>query len=554
VTATDWKSAWETTLQLANGWVAGIEQARQANLAAATRSLELMTNTYTRLWGRPAKGLLPADRRFTDDAWKTNLAFDWIKQAYLTAAQWMVDVADGLEELDPAIHRRAVFWTRQVADALSPANFALTNPVVLQETIRTGGANLVQGMLHFLSDAQKGRISHVPEGSFKVGKNLAITPGKVVYRSPLIELIQYTPTTEHVRAGPILVIPPWINKYYVMDMRPDNSMFKYLVDAGFTLFVISWKNPDSSMRHLDWEDYMAQGPLDALRVVKAITGAEPVNMVGYCVGGLMLEVTLAYMAAVGDKTANTATYFATHQDFTDAGDLAAFISDPDVRFLEWLMDISGGYLDGRNMGATFSMLRANDLIWRYVVNSYLMGEEPRAFDLLYWNGDGTRVPERVHSFLLRNLYLENRLIEPDRLTVQGVGIDVRRITTPTYAVASLRDHIVPWKGAFRVRELMGGPVRFVLTEGGHVAGIINPPAEKKRSYWTNESKTTPRRAEDTADPEAWFANATEHQGSWWVDWIPWLEERSGEQITPPPMGSDEFPPLADAPGTYVLEE
>jgi polyhydroxyalkanoate synthase len=305
---------------------------------------------------------------------------------------------------------------------------------------------------------------------------------------------------------------------------------------------------------MEWDDYMFQGPLEALRVVEAITGAERVNLIGYCVGGLMLEVTLAYLAAGGDEIVNglnlpkvnTATYLATHQDFTDAGDIAVFISEPEIQFLEWLMDVSGGYLDSRNLATTFNTLRANNLLWRYAVHNYLMGQEPAAFDLLYWNNDGIRVPGRVHSFLLRDFFLENRLIEPNGLHIRGVGLDVRQITTPTYIVAAIGDHIVPWKGAFKMHELMTGPTRFVLTKGGHIAGIINPPAKKKRAYWTNERKI--------ADPETWLAGAVNHQGSWWIDWIPWLVEQSGEQITPPPMGTDTFPPITDAPGTYVLEK
>jgi len=368
----------------------------------------------------------------------------------------------------------------------------------------------------------------------------------VVYRNQLSELLQYTPTTASVRAVPILVIPPWINKYYVMDLRPENSMFKYLVDSGFTVFAISWKNPDSSMSDLDWEGYMAQGPLEALRVLKAITGAARVNMIGYCLGGIMLETTLAYLAAVGDATPNTATYFASHQDFNDVGDVAAFISDPEVRFLEWLMDLGGGYLDGRNMAATFNMLRANDLLWHYVINNYLMGKEPPAFDILYWNSDGTRIPKTVHSFLLRNFFLVNNLAKPDFLKLNGVGIDLKRITTPAYTVGASEDHIVPWRSAFKMRDLVSGPVRFILAESGHIAGIINPPAQKKRGYWTNESATK--------DPEEWFAGATKHEGSWWVDWVPWLEKRSGKLVAPPSLGNADFPPLMDAPGTYVLEK
>jgi polyhydroxyalkanoate synthase len=418
-------------------------------------------------------------------------------------------------------------------------------------------------MQNLVTDLQNGRISQVSQDAFKVGENLACTPGKVVYRNKLIELIQYSPTTEQVHAIPILVIPPWINKYYVMDLSPENSMFKYLVEAGFTLFTLSWRNPDSSLRDLDWEDYMALGPLEGMRVVKAITGAERVNLVGYCLGGIMLQVTLAYLAALDKETINslelpephTATYFATHQDFSDVGDVAVFISDPEIRFLDWLMTVSGGYLDGRNMAATFNTLRANDLLWHYVINNYLLGKEPPEFDLLYWNSDGTRVPQTVHMFLLRNFFLVNNLAKPDHLQMNGVGIDVRRITVPTYTVAAQSDHIVPWKGAFKMRDMVSGPVRLVLGESGHIAGIINHPAKNKRGFWINpEMDAALEQTQSEIDPEAWLEGATRVKGSWWVDWTPWLKGQSGELVPPPALGNDEFSPLEDAPGTYVLEK
>jgi polyhydroxyalkanoate synthase len=544
----EWISAWEKTLEVANGWATGVAKTQEATLSAATRHLELMTNTYARLWGADVPDVLPADRRFKDAAWSENLAFDALKQFYLITGKWLVEMTEGLEEIDPDLRKRTQFWMQQAVDASSPTNFAATNPEVLQEIVRTGGANLVQGMENLRSDLQKGRISMVPDGAFEVGNDLAITPGKVVYRNPLIELIQYTPTTKQVREIPILVIPPWINKYYVMDMRPENSMFKYLVDAGFTLFTISWKNPDESVLELEWADYMEMGIIEALRVVQDITASEKVNTVGYCLGGIVEQVTLAYLAAKGDETVNTATFFATHQDFTDVGDVDVFLSGPEVRLLELLMDVSGGYLDGKNMAATFNMLRANDLLWHYIVHNYLLGKEPPAFDLLYWNSDGTRIPGKVHSFLLREFFLTNKLKEPDAIQIRGVGIDTRQVTIPVYAVACERDHIVPWRGASQIRQMMGGPVRFVLAESGHIAGIINHPARKKRGYWLN----TARNAKGL-DSDEWFAGATKHEGSWWVDWVPWLKRRSGKMVEPPKMGSDTHAPIMDAPGTYVLE-
>ena len=537
---------WKSFFDYMNGTVAAIGRAQEASLLAALRSMELTTNTYARLWGFNGEEVIQSDKRFKDDAWQNNLAADVMKQAYLITASWMEDSADGLAAIDPQIHQRTKFWTKQIADGFSPTNFALTNPAVMQETIRTGGTNLARGMQNLYDDLQSGRISQVPEGSFKVGENLALTPGEVVYRNPLIELIQYSPTTEEVNEIPILAIPPWINKYYVMDLSPKNSMYKYLVESGFTVFTISWKNPDESILDLEWDDYMDLGPLDALRVIKDITGAEQVNTIGYCLGGIIQQVTLAYLARIEDDTVNTATYFATHQDFSNAGDVTVFISDPEVEYLEWLIKTSGGYLDGRNMAATFSMLRANDLLWNYVVNNYLMGKQPPAFDLLYWNSDGTRVPGRVHSFLVREFFLKNKLMEPNGINVKGAGVDLEQITTPTYTVAATADHIVPWQGAFLMRELQGSPVRFVLSTGGHIAGIINHPDKSKRVYWTNDS--------DTTDPEDWLQDAEEHKGSWWIDWVPWLEGHSGKKVAPPSMGNEEYTPITSAPGTYVLEK
>jgi polyhydroxyalkanoate synthase len=537
---------WGQMFNWMGGTMTAIEQAQQASIQATMRTFELTANTYARFWGIKPKQVVPSDRRFRDDAWSENVPFDIMKQAYLITSQWLVDMTEGIKDTDPDAHLRVKFWTKQLADALSPSNFLLTNPVVLQEIVRTGGANLTEGMKNFITDVRKGRISQVPADSFEVGKDLAVTPGKVIYRNSLIEIIQYTPSTKKVRGIPIVVVPPWINKYYVMDMRPENSMYKYLVDAGFTLFTISWKNPDKSVLHLDWDDYIEMGLLKALEIAKSVTGSEKVNWIGYCLGGVVLEVTLAYLAAQGDESSNTATYFATHQDFSDSGEISAFLSEREADFLEWLMKASGGYLDNRNMSFTFNMLRSNDLLWHYVVNNYLMGKQPPAFDLLYWNSDGTRVPGKVHSYLIRNFFLANKLREPDALQVKGVNIDTRRITTPTYCVAAIGDHIVPWQGTYTMNDLVSGPMRFILTKGGHIAGIINHPDKKKRAYWTNDSKES--------DPDVWLEGATEHPGSWWVDWIPYLKKRSGKLVELPETGNETYPPLMDAPGTYVLEK
>lgn len=537
---------WKTMFETMNKTVAAIGQIQQASTVAALKGMELTANTYASLWGGSTSEVVETDARFKEEAWRENLGADVMKQAYLITSEWMKDMADSYEVIDPEIHQRTKFWTKQIADALSPSNFIMTNPVVMQEIVKTGGTNLMQGFQNLLDDMQRGRVSHTRKDAFKVGVDLANTPGKVVYRNPLIELIQYTPTTKKVHAVPMLMIPPWINKYYVMDMKPENSMFKYLVDSGFTVFVISWKNPDESVLHLEWDDYLDLGPLDAIRVIKAITGSEVVNMAGYCLGGIIEQTALAYMAATGDDSVNSATYFTTHQDFTIAGDVTVFIDEPQVQFLEWLIDVSGGYLDGKNIAATFNMLRSNDLLWNYIVHNYMLGKTPPDFDLLYWNSDNTRVPGKVHKFLVREFFMGNKLIKKNELTVKGVGVDLANIKTPTYTVAAMGDHIVPWEGAFLMRELLGGPVRFVLTTGGHIAGVINHPDKKRREFWLND--------DDTTSPNTWLAGADHQEGSWWVDWVPWLSERSGKQVTAPSMGNDEFEPIMDAPGAYVVEE
>lgn len=537
---------WNIWFETMNRTVAAIGQMQQASTIAALRGMELSANAYANMWGLKTEDVIPEDPRFKDQAWQENQAANLMKQAYLITAQWMADMADSLESVDPEIHHRTKFWTNQISDAFSPTNFVLTNPVIMQEIVRTGGENLRLGFQNLLEDIQRGRVSHTRKDAFKVGVDLANTPGKVIYRNPLIELIQYSPAKKRVYEVPMLMIAPWINKYYVMDMRSENSMFKYLVDSGFTVFAISWKNPDQSILDLTWDDYVDLGLLQSIRVVKAITGSEKINTVGYCLGGIIEQTTLAYLAATGDDSVNSATFFATHQEFSNAGDVTVFIDEPQVQFLEWLMDVSGGYLDGRNLYATFNMLRANDLLWNYVIHNYFLGKTSPDFDLLFWNSDNTRAPGKVHSYLVREFFMGNKLIQPNALTVKGVGVDLGNITIPTYTVAASGDHIVPWRGAFLMRALLGGPVRFILTTGGHIAGIINPPAKKIREFWTN--------TDETADPEAWLAGAEHHDGSWWVDWIPWLQERSGKKVAAPSMGSEQYPPIMDAPGEYVLEE
>lgn len=488
----------------------------------------------------PAKG----DKRFSALDWKQNPVFDALKQSYLLVATNMLKNASETRGLDQKMQQRLVFYLRQFLDAISPSNFLFTNPQVIHETIQTGGQNLMTGMQHLLRDMQSGQIKLTDTESFAPGRNLAITPGEVVYRNQLIELIQYKSATTKVSEYPILFVPHWINKYYILDLQSHNSLIKFLVDQGFTVFVISWKNPDSTTGDLTFEDYLTLGPLTALEVVKEITDSKKINTVGYCIGGTLLSMTLPYLKAIGDESINSATFFVTLQDFTNVGEMSVFIDEPQIALVDKQMR-ERGYLDSRQMSTMFNLLRANDLVWSNVVNNYLLGKEPPAFDLLYWNNDGTRMTPLAHSFYMHNTYLENNLIKPGKIVLKGVPIDLSRITQDVYAVGAEQDHLVPWKSAWRITQLTGGKVRFVVGGSGHIAGIIQPPS-KGRGYWTNDKLA--------ATTDGWFAQAEVHKGSWWSDWTDWLRERAGQQVVPPSLGSEKYPPLVPAPGTYVLEK
>ena len=510
---------------------------------------QLMTATALKFWGiekdvepvaTPEKG----DKRFSAPDWQQNPVFDALKQGYLLAATTLLKTASDIQGLDEKQQRKMTFYLRQFIDAISPTNNTFTNPQVIHEAITSGGKNLVNGMEHLLRDIKSGQIKMTDTDAFAPGRNLALTPGQVIYRNKLIELIQYAPATEKVHAVPLLFIPPWINKYYILDMQPQNSLIKFLVDNGFTVFVISWKNPDASMEDTSFDGYLTLGPLAALDVIKEITGSHKVNPVGYCIGGTLLSMALPYLKARGDQTADSATFFVSLQDFTEVGDTSVFIDEPQVTYIEGQM-MERGYLDSRSMATMFNMLRANDLIWSNVVNNYLLGKEPPAFDLLYWNNDGTRMTRNAHSFYLRNTYLENNLIQPNKIVLKGVPIDLGQIHQDIYAVGTQQDHIVPWKSAWRITQLASGKAHFVLGGSGHIAGIINPPS-KGRGYWTNDK---PVRSADQ-----WFESAESHKGSWWTDWLEWLKPRSGEQVAPPPLGTAAYPPIALAPGSYVLEK
>jgi polyhydroxyalkanoate synthase len=468
-----------------------------------------------------------------------------LKEVYLLASDWLLKHGE-VPDMDDAERQRLNFHLRQFVDAMSPALCIASNPVALRRAFETGGASLADGMRNLMNDIRQGRLTMVDASAFAPGRNLALTPGKVVHRNRLIELIQYEPQTPSVHKTPLLILPPWINKYYIMDMQPKNSMVAFLVRQGFTVFMVSWKNPDAAMEDTTIENYVELGPLQASNVVREITGSETVNVMGYCIGGTLLSMTLASLAAKDDRRFGSVTFMVSLQDFSRVGDTAVFMDDSSVDFVEQQM-MERGYLDSREMANMFNLLRSNDLIWSNVVNNYLLGQKPPAFDLLYWNSDGTRMARAAHSWYLRNTYVENNLIVPGKMELLGEKLDLGSIRRDVYAAGAEKDHIVPWQAAWRVTQLVSGNVRFVLASSGHIAGIINPPGGKG-TYWVVEP---PARFESA---EAWRENATQHDGSWWTDWSHWLSERSGELGAPPGMGSATYPPLESAPGSYVLEK
>ncbi len=500
--------------------------------------------------GDPVIAPEPSDRRFGHAAWTTNPYFDALKQGYLLATRAVLESIDRAEGVDEPTKRRVKFFARQFCDAMSPTNVPWFNPDVLEETVRSGGANFVRGMRNVVEDARTnaGRPALVDESAFEVGKNVATTRGSVVFRNELIELIQYAPTQSEVFARPLVIVPPWINKFYILDLQPANSFVKYATDSGRNTFVVSWRNPDASLADMTWSDYVRLGPLTAFRVASEIAGAGDVDAIGYCIGGTLLATALAYLVRTNQAVVNSATFFAALIDFADPGEIMAFLSAEALAHIEAKMSESG-VLSGREMADTFSMLRANDLIWGVAVNRYLLGRDAPAFDLLYWNSDATRIPRAAHSYYLRHMYVQNDLVAPDALEVDGVPIDVARVGVDTYCVATAEDHIAPWRSVYAMTQRFGGPTTFRLGASGHIAGIISPPAKKKAVWWG-----APPGGANPPDPDEWLAAAPKHEGSWWPDWSAWLAERSPEK-TPAPAatGSEGHPPLADAPGAYVLE-
>ena len=491
----------------------------------------------------PAK----SDRRFKHDDWQQNFLFDYIKQSYLIAAKHLHQTVGKVQGLDDPTAKKVDFYTRQYIDALSPSNFLLTNPEVLRETAATGGRNLVKGLKNLLEDLERGdgkqlRVKMTDPAAFQVGGNLAITPGKVVYQNKLMQLIQYAPLTNKVYKRPLLILPPWINKFYILDLREHNSFVRWAGAQGHTVFMASWVNPDASFAQKTFDDYLLDGPLAALDAIALASGERDVNAIGFCLGGTLLASALGYMAAARDSRIRSATFFASMIDFEEAGELEVFVDEQQVANLEMKMR-GRGYLEGSEMATTFNMLRSNDLIWSFVVNNYLLGKDPFPFDLLHWNSDSTRMPAAMHGFYLRNMYLENLLRQPRGITLNGVAIDLTQVKIPVYFASTIEDHIAPWKSTYAGAKLFSGPVRFVLGGSGHIAGIVNPPAANKYGYWTNDKLAE--------TPHGWLENAERHPGSWWNDWARWIKHHAGGKVPARQPGAGKLKALDDAPGSYV---
>jgi polyhydroxyalkanoate synthase len=510
---------------------------------------------YAQIWERHAAYMItgqqaaeaPArDKRFKDPEWRSNPAFSMMRDTYLATSDFITSLVEQAEGVDDLTKRKAAFFIKQAVDAASPSNFLMTNPAALRELFNTHGESLVKGMDNFAHDMERGHgglaITQVDRNAFKVGVNIAATPGKVIFRNRVLELIQYQPTTETVYQTPLLIFPPWINKFYILDLQPKNSMIKWLVDQGFTVVIASWANPDESMSEMTFEDYMREGIYAATEAVKQACDVEQIHAVGYCVAGTLLSTTLAHMAKTKEKSIKSATFFASQSDFKLAGDLLVFSDNPGIKYLEDRMDANGGVLDSQAMSDTFNALRSNDLIWSYVVDNYYLGKQPTPFDLLYWNSDQTRMPRALHLFYLRNFYRDNALAE-GKLELLGEKLSLSEVKTPVFMQSAKEDHIAPCESVYRGANLFGGPVEFIAAGSGHIAGVVNPPAAHKYQYWTNRNLKGA-----LAD---WFAFAEEHPGSWWVHWRDWLKAQDDEQIPARIPGDGALPALGEAPGEYV---
>jgi len=534
---------------VAQYWMSDQTRATDVQMKLGKAYLELWGSAMRRMAGEDAPRAIepaPRDKRFADPEWKSNQFFEFVMQAYLLTTKWAFDLVREAEDLDPHTRKKAEFYVQQITNALAPSNFVLTNPEVLRQTLTTNADNLVRGMRMLAEDIEAGngqlRIRQSDPTNLEVGVNMAVTPGKVIYQNDVMQLIQYQPTTEKVLRTPLLIVPPWINKFYILDLRPEKSFIKWCVDQGITVFVISWVNPDKKLGQKSFEDYMKEGPLTAMDIIEQVTGEMKVHTMGYCVGGTLLATTLAWLAEKRRVRVASATFLAAQVDFTHAGDLLVFVDEEQISALERQMQ-SEGVLEGSRMAMAFNMLRSNDLIWSYVVNNYLKGQTPSAFDLLHWNSDATRMPAANHSYYLRNCYLENKL-STGTMVIDNTLLDLSKVKAPIYNLATREDHIAPAESVLYGSQFFGGPVKYVLSGSGHIAGVVNPPSGGKYQYWTNDNI----KAGSVAD---WMKGAVEHKGSWWPDWREWLVGHDPEEVAARPVGSDARPPIEDAPGSYV---
>jgi polyhydroxyalkanoate synthase subunit PhaC len=534
--------------RIAEYWLSDPQRTVEAQTALSSNFLTLWAHTLRRLSGEAVEPIVPfepSDKRFAAPQWRESPIFDFLRQAHAISTNWAETLVARAETTDPQTRQKAQFYVRQLASALSPSNFIGTNPELLRETLNSSGENLVRGASLLAEDIKAGggtlRIRQSDSSKFELGVNMAATPGKVIFRNELMELIQYAPATEQVFKRPVLIIPPWINKYYILDLNPEKSFVRFAVEQGLTVFLISWVNPDARHRDKGFEAYLEEAVFTALDVIGEATGETSVHAIGYCVGGTLLAIALALMARRQDRRIESATFFTTQTDFADAGDLQIFVDEEQVRAVEESM-AEKGYLDGSKMTAVFNMLRPNDLIWSFVVNNYMRGQNPLPFDLLTWNSDSTRMPAANHSFYLRSCYLENRLSK-GRMVIEGKKLDLSDVKIPVYSLATREDHIAPAKSIFTGMKLFGGDVRFVLAGSGHIAGVINPACKPKYQYWTGSFPA--------GSFDDWLKDASEHKGSWWPDWIDWVTAQAHQKVPAREPGSGKFPPLCDAPGEYV---
>jgi len=539
----------KTFSTIAEYWLSDNARVSELQMKMGKAYLDLWGSSMRRLVGeqaRPAIEPSPRDKRFKDPEWKSNQFFDFVMQLYLLTTQWAHDLVHNAEGVDPHTRKKAEFYVAQITNALAPSNFVLTNPEILRETLASSGGNLVRGMKMLAEDIEAGqgtlRIRQSDPSNLIVGVNMATTPGKVIFQNELMQLIQYAPSTENVLRTPLLIVPPWINKFYILDLKPEKSFIKWCVDQGITVFMISWVNPDKSLGSKTFDDYMKEGPLAAMDAIERATGELKVHTMGYCVGGTLLAATLAWLAEKRRVKVTSATLLAAQVDFSHAGDLLVFVDEDQIAALERDMQVCG-VLEGSRMAMAFNMLRSNDLIWSYVVSNYLKGQPPSSFDLLHWNSDATRMPAANHSYYLRNCYLENRL-STGSMVLDNTLLDLTKVKVPIYNLATREDHIAPADSVLYGSQFFGGPVKYVLSGSGHIAGVVNPPSAGKYQFWTNDH------IKDIALAD-WLKGAQEHKGSWWPDWREWLQGIDAEEMPARTVGTDALPAIEDAPGSYV---